>query len=455
MGPDTRTTGSHAGSAFIELVDSAHRDITSQEIIDAWRTEVGEIAGAESVSFGSVQMGPGGTPVEFKMLAETQHMRELEEAVEKCKAKLAEYPGIVDIADDSNPGKFEFQLTIKDKAKAMGISLAQLAQTVRSSYYGEEVMRLQRGRHEVKLMVRYPPDERRSLANFNDIRVRTTDGSEYPLTELADVHVQRGYSEINRVDQLRSITITADIQEAVGNARQTVADLQRNYIDDLLADHPHVRVLWEGQQEQTNESVRSMMFGFMMAILAMFVLLTAEFRSYVQPLIILAIIPFGFVGAIWGHYFMGLPLTIFTMFGLVALTGVVVNDSIVLIDFINHRVRDGLPLYDALVDAGRRRFRPVLLTSVTTIAGLTPMLTETSFQAQFLIPLAATLVFGLLVATGLVLILIPTYYAVYRRLVDPASVQGKTKVAIGAESIEEALEPEPTFAKPERVNVAG
>ena len=416
MGPNTRTDGSHVGSVFIELVESAHRSITSQQITDAWRQATGDIPGAESLVFGSTQIGPGGTPIEFKLLAPVHAMSELESAVEKTKARLSEYPGIVDVLDDSTPGKWEFQLTIKDKAKAMGISLTQLARTVRSSYYGDEVMRLQRGRHEVKLMVRYPPEERRSLASFEEIRVRSPDGAEYPLTELADVKVERGYSEINRVDQLRSITITADVVESVGNARQTVSDLKASFMDDLLAEHPNVRVRWEGQAEQTRESVQSLFVGFLVAVVGMFVLLTAEFRSYVQPFIILGIIPFGIIGAIWGHFFMGLPLTIFTLFGLVALTGVVVNDSIVLIDFINLRVNQGMPLYTALADAGRRRFRPVLLTSVTTIAGLTPMLMEKSFQAQFLIPLAATLVFGLLVATGLVLILVPAWYALYRML---------------------------------------
>ena len=424
LGPSTRTEGSHVGSVFVELVDSGQRSITSQEIIAAWRKETGYIAGAENLIFGSTQIGPGGTPIEFKMLAPAHAMDALEAAVEKTKTRLAEYPGIVDVLDDSTPGKWEFQLAIKDKAKSMGISLSQLAQTVRSSYYGDEVMRLQRGRHEVKLMVRYPPSERQSLASFEDIRVRTADGAEYPLTELADVKVERGYSEINRVDQLRSITITADVVESVGNAQETVGDLKGEFMTKLLREYPDVRVRWEGQAEQTQESVNSLLAGFLVAIVAMFVLLTAQFRSYMQPLIILAIIPFGVIGAIWGHFFMGLPLTIFTLFGLVALTGVVVNDSIVLIDFINLRINQGSPLYDALVDAGCRRFRPVLLTSVTTIAGLTPMLTETSFQAQFLIPLAATLVFGLLVATGLVLILVPTWYAVYCRVAHSEAIGG-------------------------------
>ncbi len=276
-------------------------------------------------------------------------------------------------------------------------------------------MRLQRGRHEVKLMVRYPREERRSLAAFQDIRVRTNDGAERPITELADIRVKRGYSEINRVDQRRSITISADVQ-GKANAREIVADLRANYVDDLLERYPGVSVLWEGQQEQTQESMRSLMFGFVIAILAMYMLLTLEFSSYMQPLIILAIVPFGFIGAALGHVVMGLEFTMLSMFGMIALTGVVVNDSIVLVDFINHRVEDGRPLAEALLEAGQRRFRPVVLTSITTVAGLTPMLLETSFQGQVLIPMATSLAFGLLVATALILILVPTFYSIYGRL---------------------------------------
>ncbi len=416
VGPQGRATGSHMAKVEVELVASGRRSVTSQQLADEWRVASGEIAGAETLTFGSPNMGPGGAAIEFKLLADKEHMGQLDEATERCKAKLAEFGGVVDIRDDSKPGKWEFQIKVKEKAKSLGISLAELAQTVRASYYGEEVMRLQRGRHEVKLMVRYPKEERRSLANFEEIRVRTPDGAQYPLTELAEVTVKRGYSEINRIDQKRSVTITSDIREQEANAADIVKELKADFIVNLQRDFPAVSVRWEGQAEQTQESVDSLLFGFQVAILAMFVLLTVEFRSYIQPLIILCIIPFGVVGAIWGHFFMGLPLTMFTLFGLVALTGVVVNDSIVLIDFINIRLREGMELFDALMDAGRTRFRPVMLTSVTTIAGLTPMLTETSFQAQFLIPLAATLVFGLMVATVLVLILIPTLYSVYGRV---------------------------------------
>jgi len=366
---------------------------------------------------------PGGAPIELKLLAAPRDMAALEQAAAKVKEKLKTYPGVFDIADDSRPGKWEFHVRIKDKAEALGVTNADLAETVRASYYGEEVMRLQRGRHEVKLMVRYPRDERHSLAGFDDIRVRTHDGIERPITELADVEVERGYSRINRLDQLRSITITADVEEGVANASRIVKDLRQNYVPKLLAEHPGLRVRWEGQAEQTTESVQGLIFGLAIALVCMFALLTLEFQTYSQPIIIMAIIPFGAIGAVFGHVLLGFDLTLFSLFGLVALTGVVVNDSIVLIDFINHRVRDGEPLKAALLDAGRQRFRPVLLTSMTTIVGLLPLLLERSFQARVLQPMATSLAFGLMLATLLVLLLIPTFYLVYAKTTGNGNIR--------------------------------
>ena len=409
--------GSHIGKVSVEIVEAEERTLGSEAILELWRERVGEIPGVDRLTFNSPTMGPGGKPIEFKLLASGKHLDELEAAVEACKQELGTYPGVKDINDDSSPGKWEFQIKIKDNARAMGVPLADVAETVRATYYGEEVMRLQRGRHEVKLMVRYPEEERRSLMSFDDIRVRTGDGAERPLTELADVTVKRGYSEINRIDQQRSITVYSDLNEKEGNAREIVQALKKpgGFMDQLLTKYPDVRVRWEGQQEQTDESVNSLIIGLLIALASMFALLTVEFRSYIQPLIILGIIPFGIIGAVFGHAILGMELTLFSLFGLVALTGVVVNDSIVLIDFINHRITDGLPLKAALIDAGLRRFRPVLLTSMTTIVGLAPILKETSFQAQIIIPMAASLIFGLMLATILVLFLIPTYYYLYAR----------------------------------------
>lgn len=411
------TEGSHAGLVHVELVETQNRNVTSQQIIDEWRKEVGTIPGVESMTFQSVAMGPGGQAIEFKLLAPAEKMESLEAAVEKVKEKLASYPGVFDIADDSRPGKWELQLRLKEDAKSLGVPLNTVAATARAAYYGEEVMRLQRGRHEVKLMVRYPEEERRSLADFKDLRVDTGDGAQRPITELADINVKRGYSEINRLDQMRSITITADVDESQANARDIVADLRNNFMPGVLKDHPDVQVRWEGQQQQSQESIGSLMIGFVIALVVMFILLTLEFTSYLQPAIIMAVIPFGLIGALWGHAAMGLPLTLFSVLGLVALTGVIVNDSIVLVDFINAKLKEGVPLEEALMESGRRRFRPVLLTSLTTIAGLLPILTEKSMQAQLLIPMANSLCFGLLAGTLLVLVLVPTLYSIYARVI--------------------------------------
>jgi hypothetical protein len=240
----------------------------------------------------------------------------------------------------------------------MGVSLTDLAGTIRAAFYGEEVMRLQRGRHEVKLMVRYPQAERRTLATLDEIRVTSPDGVKRPIGELADVAVERGYSEINRLGQKRAITVTADIDVAKTTltSSHVIADMERRLMPSFAADYPAVRVRWEGQREQSNESLRSLGVGFVVALFAMFVLLTMEFKSYFQPFLILAAIPFGIAGAVFGHAVMGMPLTLFSMFGLVALAGVVVNDSICLIDFINLRVREGHPLRAALRDLGATTF---------------------------------------------------------------------------------------------------
>ncbi|MEM7473571.1 MAG: efflux RND transporter permease subunit [Planctomycetota bacterium] len=410
------SSGSHVGSLTVQLVDTSHRSITSQEIVSRWRKMAGPIAGSDLVSFGSGPRGIAAAPIEFSLLARSEDIPSLESAIERCVNHLEQYPGVHDVTAGGRPGKWEYRLQIKDEAKAMGIPLSTMARTVRASYYGAEVMRLQRGRHEVELRVRYPKEQRESLADFEEIRIRTPDGAERPLTELANIEVGHSYSMIHRLDQMRSITITADIDEDVANAFEITRDLQATLIPELDQDYPTLRVLWEGQQEQTNESMNSMLLGFTGVMVGMFLLLTIEFKSYMQPLLVLSIIPFGAIGAVIGHIIQDLPFTLFSIYGLVALTGIVVNDSIVLIDFINRRIVEGQTVEDALLDAGRRRFRPVLLTSITTIGGMLPILLETSRQAQVLIPMATSLSFGLIFATVIVLILGPTFFLVASRI---------------------------------------
>jgi len=387
---------------------------SSREVIGKWRERAGEFPGAERVVFWGINNAAGGRAVELDLLG--SDIDELESVSERIKQRLAVYDGVYDIRDSRGPGKWEMKLKLKPGSESLGVRLDQLARTVRGAYYGVEAMRLQRGRHEVKLMVRYPRHQRRSLHQLDDLHIRTADGSEVPLRELAEVTVERGYDDILRIDQRRAVTITADVDQDRANAAEVIADLRGEFLTELLDTHPRVSARWEGQQKETRESFDSLMVGFLLALCGMFALLTLEFRSYVQPLIILAVIPFGFVGAVGGHLLMDQPLTLFSLFGMVTLSGIVANDSIVLIDFINRRLAAGDSLDQAVVAAGRRRFRPVVLTSITTVAALLPLLLERNTQAQVLVPMAISISFGLVVATAWILLLVPAMFAIYARL---------------------------------------
>ncbi len=424
QGPAGVTNGSHVGMVEVQLVQPGERSISVPELIQMWREEIPKLAGAEALKFGSESMGPGGALVEFKILAGEGDDKYLDRAAEECKEYLAGKRGVFDIEDDSRAGKSEIVIKLNEQGRALGLDSNALLSTIRGRYFGEEVDRIQRGRHEVKLMLRYPKNERRSVERLSNIRIRDNQGNERPLSEVTEdpeENIQKSFSTINRLNQKRSVTITADVNKEEGDPVKILAEMQAEFMPKLLKKYEDtygakLSVNWEGEQAQTMESIISMFVGFIIALLCMFVLLTLEFRSYVQPLIILSIIPFGWIGAIFGHALLGIDLTLFSFFGLIALTGVVVNDSIVLVDFINRRVRDGVPLAEALKSAGSRRFRPIMLTSMTTVAGLFPMLLETSRQAQVLIPMAASLIFGLATGTMLILILVPVFYSLYGSL---------------------------------------
>lgn len=403
--------GNHVGQVFLELLPAQDRRgvATSDQFLQLWREYAGEFPGIEKApAFGTVMVGPSDRPIEFKLLS--SDIKRLEEAVELTKRKLATYQGVFDISDDANPGSWEITLKIRPEAQSLGLTEAQLYQTIRANYYGEEVKRLQRGRNEVKLMVRYPEEDRKKLESLEGLYVRTPKGAEIPLSELADITVERGYAEINRVDQIRSVTITADVDEGRANAREIVNSLETTFVPELQKQFPDLRVRWEGQRQQTDESIGSMKWGYLVALAVNFVLLTIEFRSYTQAIIIFFNIPLGTAGAVLGHLLWGMPLTMFSVFGMVALAGIVVNDSIVMVDWINKLIHEKVPLKEALLRSGRERFRPIMLTSITTIGGLAPILFESSFQAQILIPMALTISFGLMTTTVWTLYLTPLMY---------------------------------------------
>ena len=408
-------SSAHLGEVNIELVPSENRDIGSVALAKRWRELAGTIPDAVELTYSSSLFTTGeAINIQFS----GPDYGELREVAEKFKSKLADYPGVIDIADSFRPGKQEVKLSLTQQAESLGITLIDLARQVRQAFYGEEAQRIQRGRDDIRVMVRYPESERRSLGNLEDMRIRTPNGGEVPFTIAAEAELGRGYASIRRSDRQKVVSVTADVDQSTANANEILANVTSTTLPQILADHPRVRFGYEGQQRQQAETLDGLGDSFVIALLVIYILLAIPFKSYTQPLIVMTAIPFGIVGAIWGHVALGFDLTILSMFGVVALTGVVVNDSLVMVDFINRRREEGQPLSDAIREAGAARFRPILLTSVTTFLGLTPLLFEKSLQAQFLIPMAVSLAFGVLFATAITLVFVPVTYYILEDIIN-------------------------------------
>jgi len=299
------------------------------------------------------------------------------------------------------------KLSLKERARTLGLTLTDLGRQVRQGFYGDQALRVQRGRDDVRVMVRYPEDERRSLTDIEAMRIRTPDGTEVPFSEVAEAAVGRGYANIQRADGHRVVSVSADIDEKAANPDEINADLGDRFLPMLQQDYPELSYSYEGQERERQDSFASLGRGFIVALFAIYALLAIPFRSYTQPLVVMIAIPFGMVGAVWGHVLMGLDMALLSMFGIVALSGVIVNDSLVLLSFYNQLVGGGMDRREALVEAGKQRFRAILLTSLTTFFGLLPMILERSVQAQFLIPMAVSLGFGILFGTAIILVGVP------------------------------------------------
>ena len=416
------TSGAHLAEVNAELLSAEKRGLGSADLARRWRELTGPIPGATALSF-SADLFRGGKAVQVQL--SSPNIEDLVAAAQKLKAELANYPGVEDIADSFEEGKLEMKLKLKPEARTLGLTLNDLARQVRQGFYGDEAMRIQRGRHEIKVMIRYPEEERKSIGHIENMRVRTPQGAEVPFHRVAEVDIGRGYATIERADRQRIVNVTADINQGEANAQEVLADLDRNVLPVLLAEYPGLRYDFEGQERDRAESLASLRRGFILALMMIYALLAVLFRSYLQPVVVMSAIPFGLMGATWGHILMGWDLTLLSLFGVVALTGVVVNDSLIMIDFINRARRDGLPLREAVLQAGARRFRPIILTSVTTFAGLTPLLLEKSLQARFLIPMAISLGFGVIFATSITLILVPASYTLLDDLKRKLGLQPK------------------------------
>lgn len=405
----TAGNGSHLAEINVELLGGEARGLSSEDIMNRWRREVGGVPGAVALTY-TASLFNAGSAVSVQMSHRNQET--LMRAVEAMKLRLAEYPAVFDISDSFEPGKKELQLSLTPEGRALGADPLLLARQARQGFFGEEVQRIQRGRDDVRVMLRYPESERTSLGDVDAMRVRLPDGSEASFRTVAEVEEGRGFATIQRVDRRRVVTVNADVDETLATSNEINAAVRAEVLPSLEADFPGLRFDFEGEQREQAETLSSLGSNFVLALVAIFALLAIPFRSYSQPLIVMSVIPFGFVGALAGHIIMGVTLTILSFFGIVALTGVVVNDSLIMIDLINRERRLGIPLDEAIRDAGKRRFRPIFLTTVTTFLGLMPIIFETSLQAKFLIPMAVSLGFGIVFATALTLVLVPVIYRI-------------------------------------------
>jgi multidrug efflux pump subunit AcrB len=405
---DLSAGGAHLGEVFVELVPAEERGESSADMAQRWRELTAPIPDAVEMTISSSIFRPG---EDVNVQLTGPDIAELRAAARDLKARLAEYPGVHEIADSFREGKREVRLNIKPEAEILGLTLADLGRQVRQAFYGEEAQRIQRGRDDIRVMVRYPKDERRSRGDMEGMRIRTPDGHEVPFSQVATVEPGRGYASIKRVDRRRAVNVTANVDAAVATPGEIHADLDSRVLPEIQASHPGVLYTHEGAKSEERDTIAGLQRGFALAVLLIYALLAIPLRSYVQPLVIMSAIPFGLVGAVWGHLVMGMDMTILSMFGIVALAGVVVNDSLVLVDFIN-RHRQSHPLEVAIREAGVARFRPILLTSLTTFFGLLPLLLERSLQARFLIPMAVSLSFGVLFATFITLVLVPAGYLI-------------------------------------------
>jgi len=394
---------SNEGKLNIILLTSEERGLSSSVVVNALREETGPIYDAENLTFGTVSAF--GKPVSVSLLG--SNYDELEAIKSQLKAEMQKIPELRDVVDNDLKGVKEVRIKLKDKAYFLGLTPTQVLSQVRQGFFGHEVQRLQIGEDEVKVWVRYTEEERSSLYNLENMYIRTANGNRFPLSEIADYNIDRGPLNINHLDGLREIKVEADLADPNGSAPDAIATIREDILKPVLQNYPDIEVLYEGQNREAQKTITSARYVLPLVLLLIIGIITFTFRSFAQAVIIFMLIPLSLVGVAWGHYLHGIPLSIFSFLGIIALIGVIVNDSLVLVSKMNSFLKEGLPFREAVYQAGVSRFRAILLTSATTVAGLAPLILEKSVQAQFLIPMAVALAYGILMATVLTLLVLP------------------------------------------------
>ncbi|MCA9296620.1 MAG: efflux RND transporter permease subunit, partial [Phycisphaerales bacterium] len=409
------TSGSHLAQLFVELLPVEVRDEkgmrSSDGVVDAIRERVGQLDGIDRLSFEAIQGGPGGTDITIEVAG--KNLEEINQTVSAIEATLARYDGVYDIANDNSDGQREVQIELRSGAAAMGFTVNDVAQQVRAALFGIDAHVFSDRQEDIDVRIRLSEASRRSLHTIENLWISAPDGRQVPLSEIATLTEATGYSTIRRVDRQRTVTVTADTASNI--SPESIVDSKefRAELAAIQAESPQTEIKFGGRQKQQAEAFGSLPLGFLAAMVMIYVILAWLFGSYTQPLAVMLGIPFAFIGVVWGHWLMGYKLTFLSMIGFVALSGIVVNDSLILVEFYNAKRAEGLGLIPALAAAGRARLRAIFLTTITTVLGLTPFMLEKSFQAKFLIPMAVAIAFGLMSATVLILLVLPCILVIF------------------------------------------
>ncbi len=431
---DFGESGSHTGNLELQLVDGETRGTESYVIVNRLREAVGPIPEAQNLTFGSA--GRFGKAVSVSLLG--NDIDQLEKATNLLKEELRSFASLQDVTDTNRKGRREIDITLKPRAHSLGMTLQDIVGQVRQGFHGQEIQRIQRGRDEIRVWVRFTPEDRAALGQLDQMRIRSRDGAEYPFAELAQYSIKRGITQINHLNRKREIKVEANLVDVHEDLPPIIAEIQEAVIPRVMSQVQGVTVSFEGQSREEGRMKNSMLMAFAVALMAMFILIVLVFRSYAQAGLVLSLIPIGIIGAIWGHGIQGIQISMLSAMGLMALSGIIINDSIVFVDQINRFLRQGQKVEEAVYNSGLSRLRPILLTTLTTALGMAPLILETSFQAQFLIPMASSVAYGLVFGTFILLLILPAAFLAFNRVrlkvarwfFDPNATQESVEPAV-------------------------
>jgi len=427
--------GNNKASLRVNLLPGEERDFGSPEITNAIRDEVGQVYGVERLTFGSGG-NFGGKPVSVSLLG--NNLEELERAKEELKEAMEENSTLKDVTDTDPDGIKEITIDLNENAYALGLNLREVMSQVRAGFFGLQAQRFQRGQDEIRVWVRYDRENRESINDLDDMRIVTPDGNRVPFGEIATYEIRRGTESISHLEGLREIRVEADMDDPDASSTDAIANIGENVLPDILSKYPSVSVSYEGQNREAEKLTKSAEKVFPIILFLIYAVIAFTFRSYSQPLLLMLMIPFSIIGVAWGHYIHGFPVNILSLLGIIALVGIMVNDGLVLIGKFNSYLREGMRFEKALIEAGKSRFRAIFLTSLTTIAGIAPLLLEKSRQAQFLKPMAISIAYGIFVATFLTLLVLPLLLSITNSGKARAKWL-KTGNKVSRESVERAI----------------